>query len=115
MTDLIAVRRNYRSATATPSQDGSDDCRRTLQPLQASGGFFDKRRGTRPVDLNWGRYLAGWSSRILSSLRKFLQEPRGVLTVSLRPGPSCVVAHEQQRSEGKFLDVGKAFGVQRNV
>jgi hypothetical protein len=34
---------------------------------------------------NLGRYLAGWSSRILSSLRKFLQEPRGVLTVLFSP------------------------------
>jgi hypothetical protein len=80
--------RYYRSATATPSQAGSDDCRRTLQPLQASGGFFDRGRGTRPVDLNLGRYLAGWSSRILSSLRKFLQEPRGVLCVLFSPSLS---------------------------
>jgi hypothetical protein len=66
--------RYYRSATATPPQDGSDDCRRTLQPLQASGGFFDKRRGTRPVDLNlFGPFQA--ARRSIRALLKFCQEP----------------------------------------
>jgi hypothetical protein len=36
---------------------------------------------------------------LFSSLRKFLQEPRGVLTVFTSPCPLRVVAHEQQRSE----------------
>jgi hypothetical protein len=36
---------------------------------------------------------------LFSSLRKFLQEPRGVFTVFTSPCPLRVVAHEQQRSE----------------
>jgi hypothetical protein len=100
--------RYYRSATATPSQAGSDDCRRTLQPLQASGGFFDRGRGTRPVDLNLGRYLAGWSSRIFSSLRKFLQEPRGVLTVFTSPCPLRVVAHAHNKAWSRKYDAPKS-------
>jgi hypothetical protein len=95
--------RYYRSATATPSQDGSDDCRRTLQPLQASGGFFDRGRGTRPVDLNLGGAYGLHS--LFSSLRKFLQEPRGVFRVSLRPGPSCVVAHDSNKARRRTHEV----------
>jgi hypothetical protein len=108
-SEVVVVRYSVAPNSSRVGHDGWARVRFT--PCAPSPLFPQGHAGFR----NLGRYLAGWSSRILSSLRKFLQEPRGVLTVSLRPGPSCVVAHEQQRSEGKFLDVGKAFGVQRNV
>jgi hypothetical protein len=86
--------RYYRSATATPSQDGSDDCRRTLQPLQASGGFFDRGRGTRPVDLNFWRALRAWSA--VSSLLKYPQKSLSRLRVGFRFSPGFAALHEQQ-------------------
>jgi hypothetical protein len=107
----ILVRRNYRSATANPSQDGSDDCRRALQPLQASGGFFDRGRGTRPVDLNlFGPFQA--ARRFFCTLRQLRQEARGVLSVLSRPYLSVRFIHASKHGASDVGKIPNSFGVE---
>jgi hypothetical protein len=107
--------RHYRSATATPSQDGSDDCRRTLQPLQASGGFFDRGRGTRPVDLNlFGPFQA--ARRFFCTLRQLRQEARGVLSVLFSPSLSCAaLVHGNHHEPEPHGNAQNSHGEIRNV
>jgi hypothetical protein len=106
--------RYYRSATATPSQDGSDDCRRTLQPLQASGGFFDRGRGTRPVDLNlFGPFQA--ARRFICTLRQLRQEARGVLSVLFSPSLSVRFIHVTKHGENDVEKIRFQSGDFRNV
>jgi hypothetical protein len=105
--------RYYRSATATPSQDGSDDCRRTLQPLQASGGFFDRGRGTRPVDLNlFGPFQA--ARRSIRALLKFCQEPSRRFTKCFEV-LSAVFVHDEQHGENDVEKIRIPRGEIRNV
>jgi hypothetical protein len=99
--------RYYRSAMSfVPPRHGVDwpGGQKSSNALRA---IFDRRRGTRPVDLNLGRYLTGWSSRVLSTLRQLRQEARGVFTVSLRPGPFDVVFHARNKAWRLAHDVQK--------
>jgi hypothetical protein len=65
--------------------------------------------------LNLGRYLAGWSSRILSSLRKFLQEPRGVLSVLFSPYLSVRFIHARKHGASDVEKIRFPSGEIRNV
>jgi hypothetical protein len=94
------------------SRVGNDGWARVRYTSCGPSPFFDRGRGTRPVDLNWGRYLAGWSSRILSSLRKFLQEPRGVLSVLFSPYLSVRFIHASKHGASDVGKIPNSFGVE---
>jgi hypothetical protein len=109
------------SVASTPSQDGNDGWARVRytscgpSPLfrQGRAGFLNRiGAGHSTLALSrWQRVVrysrctffnlggAYGLHSLFSSLRKFLQEPRGVLTVFTSPCPLRVVAHEQQRNE----------------
>ena len=110
---VIVIRCQYRFAAAYSSQAGSDDWSRKLQPLPASGSFFQQGRAGL---LNlFGLFQAARS--FVRSLRKFCQEPRSVLSVFLIPPPLRVVAHEKQQNTGVIgnvqIPVGDIQDVQR--
>jgi hypothetical protein len=89
--NIIVVR---YSVASTPSQDGNDGWARVRYTSCGPSPLF--RQGHAGFKNLGGAY--GLHS-LFSSLRKFLQEPRGVLTVFTSPCPLRVVAHEQQRNE----------------
>jgi hypothetical protein len=94
----IAVRCQVYSVT-TASQAGDDGwpgVPRYISIRSIPGPFSSN------MDIGWSLKNLGGAyglHSLFSSLRKFLQEPRGVLTVFTSPCPLRVVAHEQQRNE----------------
>ncbi len=89
--------RYFQSAAPTPP--GSGNWRGELKPLSALRAFLSSNR-----DLGWSMNLFGpyqAARRSFRALLKFCQEPSRRFTNALHVLP-CVVAHEQQRSEGNL-------------
>jgi hypothetical protein len=102
---ILPVKIIVASAASLILPRRSDDCCRTLQPLQASGSFFDRTRGTIPVDLNLGGAYGLHS--LFSSLRHALQKPCSVFAVLFRPSLSVRVIHDTQHGENDVEKIRK--------
>jgi hypothetical protein len=81
------------SVASDSSRVGNDGWARVRYTSCGPSPLF--RQG-RAGFLNWFGHLA---RGLLRSPHQACKQAARVFTVSLRPGPSCVVAHEQQRSE----------------
>jgi hypothetical protein len=64
---------------------------------------------------NLGRYLAGWSSRVFSTLRQLRQEARGVLSVLFSPSLSVRFIHADKHGASDVRKIRFPSGEIRNV
>jgi hypothetical protein len=108
-----AVQLRYLPSADAYSSRVSDDWPGGLNPSNALPAFFDRTRGTIPVDLNlFGPFQA--ARRSFRALLKFCQEPSRRFTKCFK-APSCAVFHDTQHGENDVAEIRKSLGEVRNV
>jgi hypothetical protein len=106
-----AVRLRYFPSADAYSSRVSDDWPGGLNPSNALPAFFDRTRGTIPVDLNFWRALRAWSFGFLVQPAK---QSRSRFTQSLKP-LSCLVLHVTKHGANDVAEIRKSLGEVRNV